>query len=152
VCRKSGHAHMLASYACIDCDKIMCHVCAEQCIEADHNVINETSGMIEQPRNEVNRLFNLGVPVKLDLEKVSCPCGARISSKYVMSPISNKVVRFGDGSNPKPPEPPREQKFSLCCVCGTVTCSANCHALYVQDQGKCLYANHFIRYVVIETN
>jgi hypothetical protein len=61
----------------------MCHECAHQCIESDHRVLRETTENTEEPHDEVNACLNIGMPVALDLTRVSCPCGEKIAQKYV---------------------------------------------------------------------
>jgi hypothetical protein len=122
ICNKVGHEHLLAVFECHDCRVRKCYSCAEACTDAQHMLTGGVRGIehMEPPRNEPNRLFNEGAEALLHLERLQCPCG----------------VAFLESKN-----------SAICCVCGTATCSDACHALYIQEQGKCLYSRNYIPFI-----
>lgn len=99
-----------------------CYACAEACTDAQHVLIGGVRGIenLEPPRNETNRLFNEGAEARLHMARLKCPCG----------------IAFLSGSD-----------SAICCVCGTATCSDSCHAMYVQELGKCLYSRNYIPHI-----
>lgn len=86
------------------------------------NTCNELGGLevfndLELAVDEKNDTLNLGHPFTVDLEALKCPCG---------TPFLDKSTS------------------SICAACGSATCSAECHAKYAQDDGKCLFIRNFV--------
>ena len=91
---------------CLTCEAGMCYICSNDHIDKYHQVDwgFDIFNHMEAPRSEENEIFNAGYRTLLDLEKVRCPCG-------------NKIV----GS----------KTAAICAVCGTATCSPECHDRFV---------------------
>ena len=83
-------------------------MCANHHIDENHTVDwgFDVFGVMEAPRDEKNEAFNAGYRTLLDFEKAKCPCG-------------NKLPGF--------------KSSTVCAACGTATCSAECHDVYVQS-------------------
>ena len=98
----------------------MCYICANDHSDQHHTIDwgFDIFNVMEAPRNEKNDDFNAGYRSLLDFSKTKCPCGSDTVGK---------------------------KDSALCACCGTVTCSAECHAHHVQTPGKCLFIRNFIQ-------
>jgi hypothetical protein len=84
----------------------MCYLCSHDHVD-NHHTLDwgfDIFNAMEAPRNQLNDQFNAGHRTLLDFESAKCPCG-------------NKLVGINTST--------------ICSACGTVTCSAECHDIYV---------------------
>jgi hypothetical protein len=105
---------------CVTCEAGMCYICTNDHIDMHHTIDwgFDIFNAMEAPRNEKNELFNAGYRSLLDWEEAKCPCGAPLVGK---------------------------KTSAVCGACGTATCSAECHDVYVQSQNKCLFIRNFLQ-------
>eukprot|EP00164_Ancoracysta_twista_P004139 GFYU01005564.1.p1 GENE.GFYU01005564.1~~GFYU01005564.1.p1 ORF type:complete len:539 (-),score=76.17 GFYU01005564.1:296-1912(-) len=114
----SRHPQLWVAYTCVKCQQSLCLRCAHPHFDKHHEIVGGVlkQGEVEIPADVNIQELNDGGECLLDMQRLLCPCG----KPFLGNP-----------------------KSAICCVCGTATCSDECHKTYRQDTGHCLYYRNF---------